>query len=87
MLMLSKRHLDPCDCLSLVSGKKFREVKILWSFLFLRSFPKLVMHFFFWTVYNCSFGIKLLEEKIVNNLSHNLCIFIFLTPDDIVLPE
>ena len=63
MLMLSKRHLDPCDCLSLVSGKKFREMKILRSFLFLRSFPKLVMHFFFWAVYNCNFGIKLLEEK------------------------
>ena len=63
MLMLSNRHLDPCDCFSLVSGKKFGEMKILRSFLLLRSFPKNVMHFFFWAVYNCNFGIKLLEEK------------------------
>ena len=32
MLMLSNRHLDPCDCFSLVSAKKFGEMKILWSF-------------------------------------------------------
>ena len=32
MLMLSNRHLDPCDCFSLASGKKFGEMKILPSF-------------------------------------------------------
>ena len=75
MLMLSNRHLDPCDCFSLVSGKKFK-MKILQCFQLLRSFPKNVilfffsLFFFFWgggggggAVYNCNFGIKLLEEK------------------------
>ena len=61
--MLSNRHLEPCKCFSLISGQKFGEMKILRSFKLLRSFPKIVMHFFFWAVYNCNVGIKPLEEK------------------------
>ena len=63
MLMLSKRHLDTCDCLSLVKGKKFREMKILRSFFIFTLFSKYYDAFIFWAVYNCNFGIKLLEEK------------------------
>ena len=32
MLMLSYRHLDPCDCFSLVSRMKFGEMKSLLRF-------------------------------------------------------
>ena len=32
-------------------------------------------------------GLNLCKRKIVNNLTHNLCHFLFLTPDDIVKPE
>ena len=47
----------------------------MWCISFLGGYTTAILVLNFW------------KKKIVNNFLHNLCLFLFLTPDDIVLPE
>ena len=87
MLMMSSRHLDPYECSFLICGKKFGEMQILKIFKYFGLCQKLRCFSFFGQYTIAMSALNFLERTIINNLTHNLWHFLFLTPDDIVMPE
>ena len=60
MLMMSSRHMGP---MRMFLFDKSKEIGRNIYFLNFLSLSKIMMLFFFWTVYKCNTIVKLLEEK------------------------